>query len=369
MLMVVFVIALAASFTSVRAADVGFSEVLETGQTLKGPGLFAGNLVRVDGTVEGTTFAFGQEVQINGVIDGDLFVAAQTVTINGKVNGNIYSAGQKVSFGTQTTGDVFAAGQTIDIGKEAVIGRDLFAVGSSVFQQGTVGRLFSGAASDISISGSVRGDVNLEGAGIKLQEGANISGNLSYTAPQKAAIASGSKINGKTSWQYKAPAANKENTTPASFIWRVLWSIFSALLIWFLISIWKPDFWAKDAQMIAEQPLKTIGVGVLAFITTPFLAILIMVTIIGIPLAIIMLLVYGICFYLSKIAVAVFVGSWLTKRFGWTEIHKGIWSVLLGLTILALLTKVPVLGWLIWIIIVFAGMGAFIMVSGSKQRS
>jgi cytoskeletal protein CcmA (bactofilin family) len=361
LLMVLSMTALTGSLPAAKAATEQSSDVLETGQTVNGPGFFAGSLVRVDGTVEGTTFAFGQEVRINGVINGDLFVAAQVVTINGKINGNIYSAGQNVIIGTQSTGDVFLAGQTIDITKEAVIGRDLFAAGAAILQDGTVQRQFSGGGSDISISGSVGQDVYLEANNIKLLEGALIKGNLSYKGPNKANIAAGSKINGKTDWQYKAPTPKKEKIIPASFLGNILLSIASALLIWFLVRIWRPDFWTKNARLIAEQPLKTMGTGALALLVTPLLVILIMITIIGLPVGIILGIVYGISLYLSKIVVAVFIGLWLTKRFGWAERHKGVWPVLLGLAILVLLTKVPVLGVLIWLSIAFAGLGSLIL--------
>jgi cytoskeletal protein CcmA (bactofilin family) len=352
---------LSGSLPAAKAATEQSSEVLDTGQTVNGPGFFAGNLVRVDGTVEGTTFAFGQEVRINGVINGDLFVAAQVVSINGKINGNIYSAGQNVTIGTQSTGDVFLAGQTIDITKDAVLGRDLFVAGAMISHDGIVQRHFSGGGSDISISGSVGQDANLEANNIKLLEGAVIKGNLSYKGPNKANIAAGSKISGKTDWQYKAPTTNKPKITPASFIGNILLSIASALLIWFLVRIWRPDFWTKNARLIAEQPLKTLGTGALALLVTPLLVILIMITVIGMPVGIILGIVYGISLYLSKIVVAVFIGSWLTKRFGWTERHKGLWPVLLGLVILVLLTKVPILGALVWLVVAFAGLGSLIL--------
>lgn len=344
-----------------NAANGQNPEVLKSGQTVNGPGFFAGNMVQVDGTVEGTTFAVGQEVRINGIINGDLFVAGQTIYVNGKINGNIYSAGQNLSLGAQSTGDVFSAGQNVDITKEAVIGRDLFAAGARVSQGGTVQRKFSGGGSDILISGSIGQDANLEAENIKLLDGAVIKGDLSYKSANQASIASGSLINGQTNWQYVSTQPKQKRNTAIEFLWSALLGLASALLIWFLVKIWRPDLWAKNARFIAEQPLKTLGTGALALLVTPLLVILIMVTIIGIPIGIILGLVYGVTIYISKIIVAVFIGSWLTKRFKWTERHKGVWPVLLGLIILVILMKVPILGFLVWLLVVFAGLGSFVL--------
>lgn len=349
--------------TAAYAAIGQNSEGLRSGQTISGPGFFAGNLVQVDGTVEGTTFAAGQEIRINGIINGDLFVAGQTIYVNGKINGNIYAAGQNLSIGTQSSGDVFLAGQNVDINKEAVIGRDLFAAGARVSQAGTVQRLFSGAGSDILISGSVGQDVNLEAENIKLLDGAVIKGNLSYKSANQAAIASGSTISGQTNWQYISTQPKPKRNTYADTLGSALLSIASAILIWFLVRIWRPDLWTKNARLIAEQPMKTLGTGALTLLVTPLLIILIMVTVIGIPVGIILGLVYGVTIYLSKIIVAVFIGSWLTKRFNWTERHKGVWPVLLSLVILVILMKVPILGFLVWLLVAFAGLGSIVISS------
>ena len=140
-----------------------------------------------------------------------------------------------------------------------------------------------------------------------------------------------------------------------------LWGIASALLIWFLVKIWRPNFWTKTAQPIAELPLKTLGVGFLTLVVTPLLIILAMVTVIGIPLGMLMGIVYWVAMYLSKIIVAVFIGQWLAKRFKWPELHKGVWYVLLGLVILALLNMIPFVKFIVGLLTVVAGLGALIL--------
>jgi cytoskeletal protein CcmA (bactofilin family) len=345
------------------------SEGLKSGQTINGPGFFAGNLVEVDGTVEGTTFAAGQEVRVNGIINGDLFVAGQTIYINGKINGNIYTAGQNLSIGGQSSGDVFAAGQNVDINKAAVVGRDLFAAGARVSQGGNVQRKFFGSGSDILISGSVGQDANLEADNIKVLEEAVVKGNLAYKSVNQASIAAGSLISGQTNWQYASPKPQPVKNKTTDFLFGALLSIASALLIWFLVRIWRPDFWAKNARLITEQPLKTLGTGALTLLVTPILVILVMVTVIGIPVGIILGLAYGVMIYLSKIVAAVFLGAWLTKRFNWTERHKGVWPVLLSLVFLVLLMKVPILGILVWLLIVFAGLGSLVLTNAKTKSS
>lgn len=368
---IVFLPAVAPSGVSVvSGATVNQNmQKLGPGDTIDGTGFFTGNSIQIDGTVEGTAFAFGQVVRINGTINGDLVTCAQTLYISGTVKGNIYAAGQDLTVGTQANGDVFIAGQRVEIAKEAVIGRDLFIGGDTVLMDGAVQREFYVNGSNVSISGIVGRNVNMEGTYLNLLDGANIKGDLSYRTHDKAKISSGAVVQGKTNWQYVEPVETPQKKTFVSDLTGMLWSIAGALLIWFLVRVWRPEFWTKNARTIDEKPLKTIGVGILALIVTPILAILLMVTVIGIPLGIILGLAYGVAIYLSKIVVAAFIGYWLSKRFKWAQIHKGVWAVLLALVILEVLTNIQYIDFISWLLIVFAGLGTLVLTNYKANKT
>lgn len=352
-----------ASATTMNAENL---DHLAAGETIEGPGFFAGNVVKVDGNVEGTTFVSGQDVRINGNINGDLFVASQTITISGTVTGNIYGAGQALTFDGQSESDVFFAGQSISIGQDASIGRDLFAAGATILQEGIIQRNLFGGGAEIVLSGQIGGDVNLQTDSLKLQDGANIAGDLNYKGENEADIGTGATIAGDTDWEFyetmdSGTTAVRETRRPVmKFVW-FLWSLVSALLVWFLIRIWRPTFWQNTARPLAEQPLKTLGVGLLTLLVVPPMIILAMITVIGIPIAVILGVIYPIALYLSRIIVAVFIGQWLAKRFKWPELHKGVWLVLLGLAVLGLLGLPPFVKFLSSLLTVMAGLGALVM--------
>ena len=353
-----------ASATTMNAENL---DHLAAGETIDGPGFFAGNVVKVDGNVEGTTFVSGQDVRINGNINGDLFVAAQTISINGTVTGNIYGAGQALTFDGQSESDVFFAGQNISIGQDASVGRDLFAAGATILQEGIVQRNLFGGGAEIVLSGQIGGDANLQTDSLKLQDGANVAGDLNYKGENEADIGTGATIAGDTDWEFAETmdvdreVAVKETRTPIRRFFWFLWSLASALLIWFLIRIWRPAFWQNTTRPLVEQPLKTLGVGLLTLLVVPPMIVLAMITVIGIPFAVILGAVYPIALYLSRIIVAVFIGQWLAKRFKWPELHKGVWLVLLGLIILGALRMPPYIGFLSSLLIVMAGLGSLVM--------
>ena len=344
------------------------SGVLEAGQTVDGTVVFTGNAIRIDGTVEGTTFAFGNNVQVNGTINGDLIVASQDVQINGTVNGNIYSAGQNLTLGVKTNWDAFLAGQNIKITKDAVIGRDLFVAGATISHDGTVQRRFSAGGSDITVSGIVGQDAVLDADKINILSGSNIKGNFNYTSANKANIASGSVIEGNTDWVYKQPQQTQQKTFMDTW-GGILFSIASALLVWLIMSLWRPEFWNKNSKAIIEQPLKALGLGALALIVTPIIVILFMITVVGIPVGIILGIAYGVAIYLSKIVVASAFGYWMSKRYKWASIHKGVWPVLIALVILIVLTHLPYVAFLAGLLIVLAGLGSIIAANLRTEKS
>jgi cytoskeletal protein CcmA (bactofilin family) len=346
---------------SIRGNQTPLS-MLEAGVTMDGPGFFGGSAVRIDGNVDGTTFAFGQNITVNGDINGDLIIAGQTLTINGKVNGNIYGAGQSLTIRGQGMRDVFLGAQDINLAKESVIGRDLFFGGQTLIFEGAVARDLRGGGMDIDLNGQVGRNAELEAESIRLTDNAVINGDLLYTSAKEAFIAPGAQITGRTDWTYREPEAPPQmrphRLTMASTYWGMLINMAGTFIIWLVVKLWQPEYWAKASGHISETPLKTLGVGALVLIVVPILTVLVMLTVIGIPLGVITGLIYGVSLYLSKIVVAVFIGAWLSKRLGWPEIHKGMWLFLLGLLILMALMQIPYLGLLIRLLVVFAGIGA-----------
>ena len=347
--------------TAVLAEDgsEGDASVLEAGQTIDGAGFFTGNVVRVDGDVNGTAFAVGQDVTINGNINGDLFAAGRSVTVNGSVSGNIYCAGQYLNLASQNTGDVFAAGEDILINENTVVDWDLFLAASSILMNGSVGRDLRCGGSDLTIGGSVGRDVLLDADHITIDNTAIVNGNLSYKSEQEAKIISGAQIYGETKYEHVDRTPESKASPFASLPYKIV-SILSALLIWFLFKLWKPDVWQKTSVQITEKPWKTVGTGAIALIVTPIVAIILMITVIGLPLGVLLCIAYGVSLYFCKIIASVWIGSFIAKLFKWPEIHRGVWLFLLGMVILTILSLIPVVKILVWMAVMFFGLGAII---------
>lgn len=336
----------------------GDNIVIESGETLDSTSFLSGENVRVDGDINGTTFVTAGYIEINGTIDGDLFVMGQSTVINGQVNGSVFIAGQDVTLNgvvensiylagatvrvnSQTEGSSFLAGQNIFIDKEAVIKKDVFVGGASVYQNGVINGDLTSSSDSLTIGGE-------------------IDGNLTYSSQKKADLTENSQVRGETTWR-KIEKQPTEDTSMALFtmavLYKVLFSIGTALVIWLFVHLLRPTFWVKLATKLLQSPLKTLGFGAIAIFVIPLLAILLMLTVIGIPLSFIVLMLYGITVYVSKIIVSVSIGVWIQERLQWPSTRL-FWLFLLALTIVSALGVIPIVGMITGVVTLLFGMGA-----------
>lgn len=350
------------------AAEPAEHIIINSGQIIRGPGFYAGKSVQIDGTIDGTAFLAGQQVVVNGTVNGDLFAAGQEITINGNILGNLFIAAQTAEISGQVRGDTFGAGQRVHFTKSSILERDAFAAGMKVNLAGTVQRQLYAAGENLSLAGFVGDKASFDANSLRIEDNAQIKGDLFYTSRSEAYIAPNADISGLVDWRKIEPkAAPKPVNTFLSQTGKLVISILGALFIWFLISLWRPAFWSSASGAIAKEPLKTMGFGALALILTPIAVILLMVTVIGIPAGIILGLVYGVAIWLSRIIAAVLVGYWLARKFNWPELHKGVWFVLLGLALITILSSLPVVGFFVSLSVILSGLGGLI-IAHSKPR-
>lgn len=120
-----------------------------------------------------------------------------------------------------------------------------------------------------------------------------------------------------------------------------------------------PIFSKNAVNLIETNPWLSLGIGLLTFLITPLLILLLSLTLIGIPLALILLFVYLAHLYFGKIFVAIFLGQ---KTLGFfTKNTSDILALFVGLVVYGVLISVPFLGWLISLVALFIGVGSMVI--------
>ena len=140
-----------------------------------------------------------------------------------------------------------------------------------------------------------------------------------------------------------------------------------ALMAGLIIILVMPRWVASTAEAIRSRPGPSAGWGALVLFATPIAAIIVCITIIGLPVGLIALALWGIAIYLAQIPVGLFIGRWIIGRFRDVE-GKAVMvgALALGLVIIKLLSLIPYLRFFIGLAVIIFGLGA-VIASGRQQ--
>lgn len=351
----------------VLAADLRGEDsiTVASGEVIDDDLYVAGNDITIDGTINGDLWAFGSTITVNGTVNGSMLAIGQTINVNGSVNHAVRLAGEKIYINGKVNGDLIAFGSEANIGSQAEIGGDFLFGAGTVRMDGVIGKNIKGSGSVVTISGSVEGNAELTVESLTLASEANIQGNLTYTSEKAADIRSGAVVGGETT--HNVPEAKK--AAPFGGIGGKVVGFLMTLVMGIIIILIVPRKSASVADLIRNKPWACLGWGAVILFATPVAAFIACFTVIGIPVALIALVLYAIAIYISQVFVGLFIGRWIIGRFSGID-SKAIMvgALATGLVILMLLKLIPYLGFWIGLAVALFGLGAM-LVSQTKLRS
>jgi cytoskeletal protein CcmA (bactofilin family) len=324
---------------------------------IKGSLLAAGSSVIVDGTIQGDLYCAGQTIIVRGTIAGDVLCAGQTLDISGTVDGNIRSIGQLLTISAPVKRNVVVAGQTVRVAPEAAIAGELLAAGQTIL-----------------LNSSIGGDVNAAAESVSLGEKARIAGNFTYTSPTVASEATGAAITGKVSHiiskKLEPKPLTARNLFPKPQPWpaNAVGSIIFYLIVGALVVLIKREKIGRITQQMIARPWFDGLVGLLSMIVAPIVIMMVAITIIGIPIALILVVVFIAMIVLGRIYVSVIVGNKLLAAIGRTKSGL-LLQVGIGVIIIELLVKVPILGFFVTTAATLCGLGGIVMNFGKRKAA
>lgn len=369
---------------------------------------------RLDGTVTGDLVVVGGTLTINGTVEGDLIAAGQSVIVNGTVEDDARIAGYALTIEGDVVDDVIAAGFSLEGAEASSIGGDVIYAGYQALLAGGIGGDVDVGGGAVEIAGAIAGDASVDvggtergeslppfysfipnlpavpsvPAGLTVREGAEIGGNLSYTANFEADVPSGA-VAGEIDFNRYVPEEPEEEERPqpspalmvARWSFRQLRRLATFLLIGVLMMWVVPGWTRRLAKNVESKPLPSLGWGVVAIAV--FGAVMVMLVVATVLLTIVFgavtlgglagrLAVLGgivttsagfsfslLWRYVTTIVISLFVGQMIFRAFNSPAEQNRWWPVVLGVVIFVIVTAVPVLGWLVKLAAVLFGLGAF----------
>jgi cytoskeletal protein CcmA (bactofilin family) len=333
----------------------------------------SGSTINFSGNIWGDIVGVGRIITFDGMMDGNLMAAAQRITVNGEICRGIRCFAQTININARIDGDAVAFGQDVTLATESKVGRDCALFGAEVYLDGTVERDAHLRGTRVTVAGRVNGNVTITASQVIISPGAVIGGDLNYTCNEKATISPQAQIDGERKWKKSARATEgSESSSWIPFPTGAFWSaIFFAgsLIFGMIMLLLKRDLITDLIQEIKTNTLIDGLVGLLVVVVMPLILVLIGATLIGIPVAVAGLTFYGLLFLAARIIVGITIGMILLrflKKSG--RISLG-WSLLLGMILLAILYKIPVVGWIVYILAWAIGAGAMTMLLLRKKKA
>jgi hypothetical protein len=121
------------------------------------------------------------------------------------------------------------------------------------------------------------------------------------------------------------------------------------------------------SEALRSKPAETLGWGALILFVTPIVALVVFITIVGIPLSLITITLWGITLYLAEIPVGIVIGRLILRQPRFNSRGQMVGSLALGLFILMLIKLIPVIDWVITLFIILFGAGTIITVLKHKE--
>jgi cytoskeletal protein CcmA (bactofilin family) len=328
----------------------------------------SGNLLRIDGTVRGDVYAVARHVTITGIVEGDVIALAQEVVIDGQVFGDVRAAGATVQVNGVVARNVSGAGQLVRIGSGGRVGGSLLGAAETLSVGGDVGGSLAGVGENFLLQGRIGRRVDLAMERLTLDPKASIGGDFTYHAERPIELRPGT-VGGQTLFRQierpqRPPRVQRDQWREfgraVGNFFSLTWLIGSALVGLAMLRLF-PRFVARYLDALERNIGASLGVGAVTLVATLPLALLLAITIVGLPAAAVLTGGWVVGLFTGWLLLAVAVGGVLIGLARRGAPRRLTWSFLLGLTVLYVATRVPFVGPLVGAIGVTLGLGALVI--------
>jgi cytoskeletal protein CcmA (bactofilin family) len=416
--------------SSAREIRQGDQCLIGAAETIRGNLFALCRTLIVNGKVEGNLIGAATRSEINGSISGDIYLLSGQLDLNGTVGGDLHFGGAVLrilptaQFEGETS-DLVGINLSTTLADGVTIPGSITSVGYQLILNGDVGKEINFWGSALTVNGSAGGnadatvgdpqsgisqlqtllipfswDVNLINPGLVVGKRGNIQGDLHYSGPTEGTIEG--SVTGKTEFTAVVTqpdltqiiAEEEGGRRGLSIYLSQALREFITLAIVGLIGLW---IFARPLQAqvkhIQNRPLPSIGVGLLSFIVAFPIVLIIIVFILFIIFVLLLLQLDGllmtlvsggllgtlvgaisvfffVAIFVSRVIVCLWAGRMLVRLALGDDGSPRIayFSLIAGIAVLALLSPLPVVGWIINALALFLGLGAVMIGTQAQFR-
>jgi cytoskeletal protein CcmA (bactofilin family) len=332
----------------------------------------AGGSVRLAVPIEGDYMVAGGSVTIDQPVKGDALVIGGSIDVRGPIGDDLRIAGGNLNVASTVGGELVAAGGNVVLGPAAQVEQGAFLNGGHITIDGKVIGKLKANAQRIVLNGEVTGDARLVAAQIELGPKARIGGTLSHASREfkqaDTAVVAGAVTRDESAskLQERSHERHREwrwDSGRSPWAGRVLgyFGLLAAGALWVLLF---PKFSAAAPDEIRRSPGLSLAIGLGVLVGVPVLAVLLFISLLGIPLGIAAFALYPLLLLLGYLAGVLFVAQRARQTMpsaAAPTLRNTIGFVALALLVVMLVSWLPVVGPLAVFVTTIAGLGACVL--------
>jgi hypothetical protein len=311
-------------------------------------------------TVDGDLYAAGERVVVEGVVDGDLVAfAAEDVVISGEVTGSVAAVAPVVRV------DGVGGAVTVELSSESSIDGDVVVWAYRLTSAGTIGADVGGTQRVLEIEGTVEGDVDVSVNRLVVTGPLEVGGDLGYRSANEAEGLDQADVGGVIAQKTPLPPNIRVRALGILTRLLVVLGLASAAL---LVGWGWPDRTLIAADRARARPWRSWWTGAL-IVLSPLIVAAIAALIAGLApasafvplLAIFVPLIValsGVVLVLMLVAGVPAVLAFGRALPG----NRGLYgAIALGAAVVGVVWLLPYVGWLVPVIVLPLGLGAWIL--------
>lgn len=373
------VIALTGCFSTASAWRIEFGNNLVISKPVYEDLYIAGGTVTINAPVYGDLVIAGGTIIINDTVTNDIMLVGGTVTFNGYVGDDIRCAGGKLHIRKDVAGDVVVTGGSLIIDNGTTIG-GLLASGGDVTLDGDVNGSIKGVYGELFINGKVAKNIDCRSGRITVN---GIIGGQSILAARYIVIGNYAAFHGDVRyWNKKESVDFKQSLRSGKAVydnslriktgeWYYLGSATILGLLWYLgmalLMIWIMQYmfsagFKKAADTVFNNTLGSLATGLLFLITVPVAAIIALVTVIGVPVGILLIIGYLTLIIFATAISSLVAANWFNNRnnYQWNNSRLALAAFAIFI-VLKIVSFIPFAGWIIISVIACIAFGSLVM--------
>ncbi len=335
--------------------------VVPSGEVVEQTWVTSARTVVIEGTLRGDLIVFGDRVTISGTVDGDLLSVARKVEISGRVTGSTVSFGERVRISGEVGRNAYAAAEQTTLTESGTVGRDFVGAGEGVLISGAVGRDVMTFSSWLEVRGRIERDLEVRADRLEVMNDAEIGGDLLaiyLDDEEDFEIDSSAIIRGQKTIEQVDIESHHYMDRYSSRHFYVFFAISFAAAFLSGMAMFRIAPWMFDSKIsTGTEFFRVLAYGFVAIIALPIGFVVLALTVIGIPIAVVGLFLFGTFAYFSKIVIGGIIGI---SIFG--EPEESDWRgfglpLVAGLGIVLVATDILYLGEVVGFVTLLTGLG------------